>query len=548
MSRDRWIQNPYRPGKVPAKLEQCIPIRQEELREICAGIRNNRCISLIGESGSGKSSVLTFLRLNEDLRSRHGLTQNFVFCYNDFTGTKTESDFYKELIRFLEDEDLFPPNVIEGERLWQVMQWLFRDKRGQTLALLLDNFHGICHGDFSPGFFDNMKAIAENANVCFVTATQKKLHEVAPEKLDVPFFGNFQPVYLGSITEEEFELFVKGPSREFGNALERHKDSIQNLAGGLPGYVELACHHYFNAWMDDKLISQKEETEIYYKFMNDCESRFNHIWEQRLDDEERKVVRFLARLSFEEQKGQLESMHPSRIASLKRKGYIFDNRLFSVAFADYIKQQIIKEPPDISSFPVPEVGTDRPGVSFDENGDVQVVWVVDNKVEKRLIAREDFAPLERYLLELLIENRGKVCDYREITDKAWGRSDPTYIGAPIPKESIQQTVRRLREKIEPDPSNPCFILIVRSEGYKLVDPGNPSALLGILGFLAPLLIFGKGVSKGVLIFGKGLLELARWTDEILAVIVVLAIVVLVVLVLLGKVDPEALLGFVKRLF
>jgi len=204
------------------------------------------------------------------------------------------------------------------------------------------------------------------------------------------------------------------------------------------------------------------------------------------------------------------------------------NRIYERWLRGYFKERFRDQSPL-------EVVPDKPGVLFDENGDV---WVVIDQDTKRRIPRQDFRPLEHGLLKLLHENKGKVCRYQEIGEKVWGLPAP-------PIESIQGTVRDLRKKIEPDPNKPRFIITVRTEGYRLVDPENPSALCGR--FVFPLFILGKHVLDGVLMIGKGLLELARWMDEILAVTVVLAIIVLVVLVLSGRVDPERILKFVERL-
>jgi len=443
-------------------LDQFVPIRQKELRTICDGIRNDRCISLVGESGSGKSSLLTFLRLDKRSKSQYGLTQDFVFGYIDFYGTKTEADFYRALARFLEEEHLFPPGIIEGERLWQVIKWLSSGGRGKSLVLLLDHFDGIRQGNFSLDCFNNMKSIAESCNVCLVTASTKKLHEIAPDELHTSFFGSFLPVFLGSMSQDEFELFVEEPSRKFGNPLKGYNDSIRKLAGGLPAYVIRACHYYFAAWIDHKVISKEDEKAIYEKFMNDCDSRFDYVWKQCLDDGERQVVRALAAHRSEEQQSLLESnlLDPSAAASLIRKGYIVDNRLFSLAFADFIRQQVIKPliPPQPPLDRKPSTEAD---VWRDPKGDV---WVRRDDEHIR-IAVEKFSSKEYAFFNLLYDNCGKPCSRGKIWEAVW----PEYKDwAPDP-DSIFQVVSRLREIIEPAPKKPRYIITVRAVGgYKLV--------------------------------------------------------------------------------
>jgi DNA-binding response OmpR family regulator len=40
-------------------------------------------------------------------------------------------------------------------------------------------------------------------------------------------------------------------------------------------------------------------------------------------------------------------------------------------------------------------------------------------------------------------------------------------------ERVVSQMRRIREKIEPDPSRPAFLLTVRGEGFRLADGHRP---------------------------------------------------------------------------
>jgi len=74
-------------------------------------------------------------------------------------------------------------------------------------------------------------------------------------------------------------------------------------------------------------------------------------------------------------------------------------------------------------------------------------------------------PLESRLLQMLYEHIGQLCTKEAIVAAVYGRA---YIENDDP--ALQRLVRRLREKIEPDPSNPAYILSVRGYGYKLAEP------------------------------------------------------------------------------
>ena len=66
------------------------------------------------------------------------------------------------------------------------------------------------------------------------------------------------------------------------------------------------------------------------------------------------------------------------------------------------------------------------------------------------------------LLELLLENAGRVVTRETLIDRVWG-SD--YFGD---MRTLDVHIKRLRGKCEPDPRNPRHLLTVRGVGYKFV--------------------------------------------------------------------------------
>ncbi len=72
-------------------------------------------------------------------------------------------------------------------------------------------------------------------------------------------------------------------------------------------------------------------------------------------------------------------------------------------------------------------------------------------------------PTEHRLLYHLISNPGRVLTYETLLAKVWGyeyREEAHY---------VRLYVNYLRQKIEPDPSNPKYILTERGLGYRFVD-------------------------------------------------------------------------------
>jgi two-component system, OmpR family, response regulator RegX3 len=70
-------------------------------------------------------------------------------------------------------------------------------------------------------------------------------------------------------------------------------------------------------------------------------------------------------------------------------------------------------------------------------------------------------PLKEFeLLEMLLRNSGRVLTRGQLIDRVWG-SD--YVGD---TKTLDVHVKRLRSKIEPDPSTPRYLITVRGLGYK----------------------------------------------------------------------------------
>ncbi len=72
-------------------------------------------------------------------------------------------------------------------------------------------------------------------------------------------------------------------------------------------------------------------------------------------------------------------------------------------------------------------------------------------------------PTEWRLLYHLVHHAGWVLTHDDILAKVWG---PEYKGA---DEYVRLYITYLRQKIEPDPANPKYILTERGIGYKFVD-------------------------------------------------------------------------------
>lgn len=74
-----------------------------------------------------------------------------------------------------------------------------------------------------------------------------------------------------------------------------------------------------------------------------------------------------------------------------------------------------------------------------------------------------FRPKEFELLELFLRSKGRLLTRDFLIEQAWG---PTYFGD---TKTLDVHVKRIRQKIEPDPAAPQHLVTVRGLGYKFLD-------------------------------------------------------------------------------
>ncbi|UCH59212.1 MAG: response regulator transcription factor [Anaerolineales bacterium] len=89
-------------------------------------------------------------------------------------------------------------------------------------------------------------------------------------------------------------------------------------------------------------------------------------------------------------------------------------------------------------------------------------------LEKRRVTSSEkcvqVTPLEYRLLKYLMQNAGVVISKENLLKNVWG-----YAESNGDTNLIEATIRRLRKKVEPDPSQPRYIQTIWGAGYRLGD-------------------------------------------------------------------------------
>lgn len=87
---------------------------------------------------------------------------------------------------------------------------------------------------------------------------------------------------------------------------------------------------------------------------------------------------------------------------------------------------------------------------------------------KKYVARKggqplDFSAREFEILRYLIRHRGEIVTRDQLLDEVWG-----YDSTPVTR-TVDNHIAKLRQKIEPDPSEPQYIITVHRLGYRFIE-------------------------------------------------------------------------------
>jgi two-component system, OmpR family, response regulator RegX3 len=107
--------------------------------------------------------------------------------------------------------------------------------------------------------------------------------------------------------------------------------------------------------------------------------------------------------------------------------------------------------------------SDASSIEFGSDGTWEANGIMVDFDQRRVFVRGDEVHLRRKefeLLRLLVENAGRVLTRDVLIDRVWGTD---YIGD---TKTLDVHIKRLRSRIEADPSTPVLITTVRGVGYR----------------------------------------------------------------------------------
>ena len=449
---------------------EAVVTRDADVAYIMECIKDGDCCSIVGLSNTGKSTLLRSIPPPAVKRKYLGnRADDYLFVYIDFNLMLelTEQGFYELILRstlaelkkleieqglldritasyrqLVEPANPFLVPLSFNEGLTAISEGL-----KQRVVFLFDEFDEPFAG-LDERVLLNLRALKDKygLRLSYVVATDQPLSR--PQRGDkvAEFCELFalNTLFLSTLGRDDAEQVVAQFAEE--EEVEFSEDDVIFIlaqAGGHPGLLEAACrvlaevsrdYPAFYRNQSYKLVRERLDSDV--SIRAECAK----LWNGLTAEEQEALTAFVSR------PGPLDS---DLERSLQQKAIIEEKEdgpsVFGQLFEGFARRQRLVK------------AGEPQGVRVDV--DSGHVWV-DGELAP------DLTDLEYRLLLLLYGHLDQICDKYQIVESVWGED---YIDE-VDDARIGKLVNRLRQKIEPAPSEPRYLMTVRGRGYRLVSP------------------------------------------------------------------------------
>ena len=437
--------------------------RATDLAYLADCIADNNCCTIVGVSNIGKSSLLRQIRQPQVLKQLSNIdTDKVAFFSIDFNLQlqMTQQGFYELILRTVlnelkllqADDDILsrvqnaydqvvlPTDDFQNALSFNEAIIALCENWDRRLVLIFDEFDEV-YQNIDSRVFLNLRALRDRytKHIMYITAVEMPLSDSRHQAEDGEFAELFAHYthYLKNLDKDEVRQVVNVFGRQQNVSFsEADIDFIFVQSGGHPGLLQIVCQVVADDTVDQVLRNERlvaAHLDDNDNIRDECVKLWHHVAPER----QKALMNLLS-------SGKID---PVLKQSLLRKGILVEDKrgnlqVFGRLFENFVRRfQLVYEEP-------------KKGVLIDiESGEVYV----DGK------AIEALTSLEYRLLLLLYGNIDKICDKYRIVESVWGED---YLEE-VDDARIEKLVSRLRQKLEPNPSEPKYLVTVRGRGYRL---------------------------------------------------------------------------------
>lgn len=443
-------------------------MRRYDVENILRHLYQMQCVEIVGMSNVGKSALMRLLAqpdvwVRELGEAAHGFMPVYVDCNRILD--LTEQGFCELVLRCLRETTPEMANLPALAEAYETLVAPASDfqvplsfSRGLTavladekrrVVLLFDEFDDP-YQQVDARVFLNLRGIQDrhSAQLAFVTATGRSLTALNRDGQHGEFAELFSlrtwrlAPLTRSDTEQQVQRYMTAYEAPFVRA---DIDFIYQWSGGHPRMVDGTCRvlasaldqasedlsNPLNRWQFLRQLAPALRADDY--LTRECRK----IWEE-CTPEERAELAALNVADHAATLGVMEELLRRHVLQrVEGRPQVFCRLL-----GEFIQAQTLPQAEPTAAFWVDTA-----------SGNV----LVDGTAVETLTA------LEYKLIMLLFQNQDKLVDKYQIVTAVWGES---YLNE-VDDARIEKLISRLRQKIEPDPSNPRFLNTVRGRGYRL---------------------------------------------------------------------------------
>jgi len=430
-------------------------------------LEDGLCCAVVGLSNTGKSVLLRDLCATGNLPVRGTVASPIYVDCNQMVDL-SEQGFYEVVLRTVRSR----LSGVEGmEGLQEVLERAYRrvvepanpfvipvafaegmerlcDRMDRPVVVVLDEFDEP-FATLEGRVFLNLRALRDRygSKLVYVVGVERPLGEIRPGEETVEFRELFAGhlCRVGMDPGPQVARWIREMGEEEGIELSEEEVAfVLAQAGGHPGLVRAITRLLLRAKMlapetygrmGTALVAEAVPGDPVVLAENE------RLWSCLTEGEQRTVERLASGGGVGE----------AALDRLRRLGLVDEEgRFFGEAFADFVRRRRAQR----DGFPK--------GVWLDERAGE--AYVDGHRVPM-------LTDLEFRLLKALYGRKGQLCDRYYLVEQVWGEA---YIGE-VDNARIEKLISRLRSKIEPEPSQPRYLLTVRGRGYRLVDGDEESS-------------------------------------------------------------------------